>query len=126
MVLTPAVASAKPSLGGLLDVRFDRSDDDGGKGRGRGRGHDDRADDSLSSGWRQQQDEARDAVRQGRHVPLSQVIAQIDRRTPGRILDSGIEYQGNRAVYRVRWVTDDGRRIDYLVDAQTGAIIGAR
>jgi len=128
MVLTPAVASAKPLLESLIDVRLDRGGgkDDGGKGRGRGRGHDDRSDDSLSSGWRQQQDEARDAVRQGRHVPLGQVIAQIDRRTPGRILDSGIEYQGNRAVYRVRWVTDDGRRIDYLVDAQTGAIIGAR
>ena len=79
--------------------------------------------DSLGADWRQQQDEARDAVKRGRLVPLGQVIAEIRRRTPGRPLDAGIEYMGDRAVYRVRWMTDNGRRIDYLVDAASGGII---
>jgi uncharacterized membrane protein YkoI len=28
-------------------------------------------------------------------------------------------------VYRVRWATTDGRRIDYIVDAQTGVVLRA-
>jgi len=78
---------------------------------------------SLGDDWRQQQNEARQGVRRGRLVPLSQVLAEINRRTPGRLLDAGIEYMEDRPVYRVRWITSDGRRIDYLVDATSGAIL---
>ena len=83
-----------------------------------------RGPNSLGSDWREQQEEARFGVKQGRLTPLSRVIDGIARRTPGRQLDSGIEYMGDRAVYRVRWMTHDGRRIDYLVDAATGTIVG--
>jgi uncharacterized membrane protein YkoI len=80
---------------------------------------------SLGAGWRQQQNEAREAVRRGQHVPLPRVLDTLRRRTPGRILDSGIEQHGGRTLYRVRWAANDGRRIDYLVDAETGAIVRA-
>ena len=83
-----------------------------------------RGPNSLGADWRDQQDEARFGVREGRLAPLGRVIDGIGRRTPGRQLDSGIEYMGGRAVYRVRWMTHDGRRIDYLVDAATGTIMG--
>jgi uncharacterized membrane protein YkoI len=78
---------------------------------------------SLGAGWRQQQDEARLGVRRGAMAPLGRIIDGIGRRAPGRPLDAGIEYQDGRAVYRVRWITDRGRRIDYIVDAATGAIL---
>jgi uncharacterized membrane protein YkoI len=79
--------------------------------------------DSLGAGWREQQDEARRGVQQG-NVPLAQVIATVARRTPGSLLDAGLEMAPDgRPVYRVRWATADGRRIDYLVDARSGAII---
>jgi hypothetical protein len=58
-------------------------------------------------------------------VPLDGVISQMHHRFPGgRMLDAGVENYGGREVYRVRWATGDGRRVDYLVDAQTGAILG--
>ena len=38
---------------------------------------------------------------------------------PGRVLDAGLEGRN----YRVRWATADGRRIDFIVDAETGQII---
>jgi hypothetical protein len=79
---------------------------------------------SLGADWRLQQDEVRQAVRQRQLIPLGRVIAQIGVRTPGRQLDTGLEYQDGRAVYRVRWMTRDGRRVDYLIDAATGAILG--
>ncbi len=81
--------------------------------------------DSLGADYGLQQDDARAAVKQGRFVPLGRVIAEIRRRTPGRQLDAGLEQSGARAVYRVRWATNDGRRIDYIVDAQSGAILSA-
>jgi hypothetical protein len=81
---------------------------------------------SLGAGWREQQEEARFGVGRGRFAPLGQVIEGIQRRMPGRQLDSGIEYEGGRAIYRVRWITVHGRRIDFLVDAATGAILGQR
>ena len=83
-------------------------------------------DNSLGAGWRQQQDEARQGVRQRRLMPLETVIAQIRRRTPGRQLDAGLEYDGDRAIYRVRWMTADGRRVDYMIDAATGAVLSGK
>ena len=81
--------------------------------------------DSLGAGWREQQDEARKGVQSGKLVPLGQVIAAIARQTPGRQLDAGLEEGPNGPVYRVRWASEDRRRIDYLVDARTGAILRA-
>jgi hypothetical protein len=78
---------------------------------------------SLGSEWREQQEEARSGVRQGQMAPLGSVIAGIGRRSAGRPLDAGIEYQGARPVYRVRWLMNNGRRVDYLVDAATGQIL---
>lgn len=78
-------------------------------------------------GWRggAEQDEARRAVREGRQISLGQALDAIRRRTPGRQLDAGMQPgPAGRMVYRVRWAAADGRRIDYLVDAQTGQIIG--
>ncbi len=82
-----------------------------------------RAPDSLGADWREQQDEARAGVQQRRLIPLSQAIEEIRRRHPGRPLDAGSESMGDRPVYRVRWITTDGRRIDFIIDATNGAIL---
>ena len=81
--------------------------------------------DSLGAGWGPQQDEVRQGVRQRRFVPLNQAIQSIRRRGPGHELDAGLEQWGGRPAYRVRWAGPDGRRIDYMVDAQSGAILSA-
>jgi hypothetical protein len=78
---------------------------------------------SLGADWRLQQDEVRQQRQQRRIMPLGQVIERINARSPGRQLDSGLEYQGDKPIYRVRWMTRDGRRVDYLIDATTGAIL---
>lgn len=80
--------------------------------------------DSLGRDWGQQQDAAREGVRRGRLVPMGAVISRIAQRYPGRPLDAGMEERAGRVVYRVRWATNDGRRIDFIVDAESGAIIG--
>jgi len=85
-------------------------------------GYERQGPDSLG-GWRGQQDEVRAGVRQGRYIGLARVIGSIRRRTPGRQLDAGLEQWGGRTVYRVRWAEPGGRRVDYIVDAQSGAIL---
>lgn len=81
---------------------------------------------SLGAGWRQQQDEARRGVQERRYMPLNRVIPNLQRRYPGRQLDAGLEQGWNgRPVYRVRWAAQNGRRIDFIVDAQTGAVLGS-
>jgi uncharacterized membrane protein YkoI len=80
--------------------------------------------DSLGADWRQQQGEARAKVRNGSHVPLERVVNAIRRRTPGRLLDAGLETDPDgRSVYKVRWAAADGRRIDFRVDAANGTIL---
>jgi len=81
----------------------------------------------FGGNWRAEQDEVRRAVRDGRHVPLSHAIAAVRQRSPGHVLDAGMETAPDgRTLYRLRWATNDGRRIDYLVDAATGVIVGAQ
>jgi len=80
--------------------------------------------DSLGAGWSPQQDAVRAGVREKRYVPLGQAIESIRRRGPGRELDAGLEQWQGRPAYRVRWAEPDGRRIDYMVDAESGAILG--
>lgn len=79
----------------------------------------DRGPDSLGADWRAQSDQARGGVQSGRLVPLSRVIQMIASRVPGRVLDAGLEGRN----YRVRWAAADGRRIDFIVDAETGQIL---
>jgi uncharacterized membrane protein YkoI len=82
--------------------------------------------DSLGGGYGGQQDQARQGVKQGRLLPLGQIIREINKRDPGYQLDAGLEQQGGRDVYRVRWASSNGRRKDYIVDATSGAILSAQ
>lgn len=81
---------------------------------------------AIGGEWRNQENFLRQGVRQGQLAPLGRVIENIRRVTPGRQLDAGLEYQGPRLVYRVRWMTAQGRRVDYYVDAATGAMLPGR
>jgi uncharacterized membrane protein YkoI len=70
------------------------------------------------------QDEARKAVQGGRQVPLAQVIGQIAAHTPGRQLNTTMGDYAGRPAYFVQWQTPDNRVIIFIVDAQTGQVVG--
>lgn len=76
-----------------------------------------------SYGARGDQDRARDAVRGGRQVSLSQVIGMIARSTPGRQLNTTMGDYSGRPAYFVQWQTPDGRVIIFIVDAESGQIL---
>jgi hypothetical protein len=77
------------------------------------------------SGWSQTR-EAPPGAYPGRSAPLSGVIESLRRRSPGRELDASLDMADGRPVYRVLWLTERGRRMDFLVDAETGAILSGR
>ena len=79
--------------------------------------------DSLGANLREQQDEARRGVKTEGRLSLAQVIEIIKRQQPGHSLDAGLESKNGQTVYRVRWAATSGHRLDYLVDAKSGAIV---
>lgn len=71
-------------------------------------------------------DEARDAVRSGDVLPALRVIRDVRQRYPGaEVLDAELE-RGSQPRYIIKILTRDGRRVDVIVDAQTGAILYER
>ncbi len=76
-------------------------------------------------GWSQDR-EAAPGLYGGRAASLTEVIESIRRRSPGRELDAVVEMMDGRPTYRVLWITAHGRRMDYVVDAETGAILSGR
>lgn len=60
--------------------------------------------------------------RQGQTISMSQAINIARARVPGRVLDAGMA----GANYRVRLMTADGRVVDFIIDAGSGAILSGR
>ena len=60
----------------------------------------------------------------GRQAPLSRVLAMIARQQPGRHLNTTMGEAGGRPAYYVQWQTADGRVLIFVVDAESGQIIG--
>lgn len=70
------------------------------------------------------QEQAREGVRAGRQAPLSRVLAMIASRTPGRHLNTTQGEAGGRSAYFVQWQKPDGRVVIFVVDAESGSILG--
>lgn len=69
-------------------------------------------------------------IRQGRQLSLREVVQIIEGSVPGRLSDAQLVYQGQRAVYLIRWEASEpsarGRIILFTVDAETGQILSRR
>jgi uncharacterized membrane protein YkoI len=64
---------------------------------------------------------------QGRTVPLSQIFNKLKQQYGGYQLSADLYDKGNgKSVYEIDWMTKDGRKMHFVVDAQTGAILDRR
>lgn len=67
--------------------------------------------------------EARDASQNGRIKPLREVIQSLKREFGGSYLNAELfSKQGGGAEYHIEWVTDDGRKLRLIVDAESGRV----
>ena len=69
----------------------------------------------------------RDAVEAGQIRPLATILAAVQARYPGRILDVELERaRDGRRIYDIELVGPDGRKQDVHVDAATGEFVDSR
>jgi uncharacterized membrane protein YkoI len=60
-------------------------------------------------------------------LPLEAVLANVSRQFPGRHLGVDGPFQRDgRWIYRIKWLTPDGRVLIVFADAQTGQVLGSR
>lgn len=70
--------------------------------------------------------EARDAVRNGEIMSLRAIFRDLREIYGGYQLDAELYSTGSGGYeYRIEWMSEDGRRINLRVDAQTGRILNA-
>lgn len=60
----------------------------------------------------------------GRQAPLSRVLSTIAAHQPGRHLNTTMGEAGGRPAYFVQWQLAAGRVVIFVVDAESGQIVG--
>lgn len=66
---------------------------------------------------------ARDAVARGEILPLAQVLQQVQRIYPGRVIDVELDDDDGLLIYEIEMITPDGRYVEIEVDAATGSVL---
>lgn len=66
----------------------------------------------------------REWVREGRVLPLEELMARHSGRVAGRLLDLEVEREHGRIVYELEVMDEDGRVREIHLDAQSGEWLG--
>ena len=70
-----------------------------------------------------QQNEAREAVRQGLVRPLEQVLTEVRKIIKGDIVEIEFEKDDGRFIYEIEYVDPDGHLMEIKIDAKTLAVV---
>ena len=92
---------------------------------------------ASADGWRNEevrpvrlaqsnQYDAREGVRTGRLMPLSQVLQTVRETYNGDYLDVSLDERGSRPLYRIKLLSADGVVTIVTCDAKTGRILKAQ
>ena len=108
----PAMADPRDGVGALGDAQLIQIH--GGRGDA----------DHDRQGWRRGD---RDRYERVDLLPLEIVLANVASRYPGHHIGvDGPMQRGGRLIYRIKWLTPNGRVLFIFVDAVTGRILGER
>ena len=80
---------------------------------------------SRSSTKHSDQDEARDAVRTGKIMPLTAILEIVTKREPGTVMEVELETKNGKLTYRIEVLNDKGRRREIRLDARSGEVLWA-
>ena len=69
---------------------------------------------------------ARQALEQGRVLPLRAVLEKIERDYQGQALKVEFEQDDGRYIYEIRWLQSDGRMVKLKVDAVDGKVLDSK
>lgn len=85
--------------------------------------------DDLREGRRQGRrghERARAALAAGEIRPLADLLAEVERRWIGRVIETELERDGERWVYEFKLLPPSGRVFELKLDASTGALLRSR
>jgi uncharacterized membrane protein YkoI len=86
--------------------------------------HGRRGDNDERRNWRHSD---RDRYERVQLLPLEIILSNVASRYPGHHIGvDGPMQRGGRLIYRIKWLTPNGRVLFIFVDAQTGRILGER
>ena len=83
---------------------------------------------AIAQGFGQSLDagQANDAREKGDIIPLKKIFRELKKKYGGYQLDAELfSKPGGGSEYRIEWITGDGERRVFVVDAQTGKIRGS-
>lgn len=63
------------------------------------------------------------AIERGEILPLTEILARTENRIEGRVVEIEFEHEDGRPVYEIYVLRQDGRRLEYEIDARTGEIL---
>lgn len=69
---------------------------------------------------------SRRLVEQGKILPLQQILVSIDQQRVGRVLEVELELVRGRYIYAIELLGEDGRVLEYEVDASSGERINRK
>lgn len=72
------------------------------------------------------QDDARDALRQGKVMPLAAILEIVGRRVPGTVLDAELETEDGVLTYKIDVLSEAGRKTRVRLNARSGAVIAVQ
>lgn len=74
-------------------------------------------------GFRFSQDDAREALRKGKVMPLTAILEIVAKRQPGTVIAVDLEPRATGLIYEIDVITEDGRRRELRLDARSGDIL---
>jgi uncharacterized membrane protein YkoI len=69
------------------------------------------------------QDDAREALKKGKVMPLTAILDIAAKREPGGVIAVDLETHKGRLIYEIDVITHDGRRRELRLDARSGEIL---
>ena len=75
---------------------------------------------------RRDHERARAALAAGEIRPLAALLAEVERRYVGRVIETELEREGGRWVYEFKLLPPSGRVFEVKLDAATGEVIRTR
>lgn len=67
--------------------------------------------------------EARDLAREGKILPLQQILQRLDEVQPGQILEVELEREHGLLIYEIELLDEQGRVWEFEIDAASGEIL---
>ena len=78
---------------------------------------------NSTSSSRFSHDDAREALRKGKVMPLTAILEIVAKRQPGTVIAVDLETKHGRLIYEIDVITEDGRRRELRLDARGGEIL---